>query len=140
MMKPVDTLKIQNGIGDLYERAPGHGWNDRRPAVNLFAGERLVAPFQSRNHGLLYRTYMIHSVVSSAIEKGEDPVAEIDRARSFGHELVFIFGTGSVIHNGPRSTTKHVMVQVGMQVRFEGNLYTLETAPNDNLRLKLVAN
>lgn len=138
MIKTTDTLKTQNGLGDLYERAPSGGFNDRRLAVNLIAGEHLALPFQSRNHGLLYRTYMIGSVVSGALSDGRDPVAELDRARRFGHELVFIFGTGVCIHNGPRSTTKHILVELGMLIRFEGNLYTLEKAPNDNLRLKPV--
>lgn len=132
-----DTLKIQNGIGDLYERAPTGGSCDHRKAVKLIDNERLVLPLESRfGHGLIYHTFTIGSVVSYALRNGDDPVAAIDRARSFGHELVFIFGNGSCIHNGPRSTTKHILVELGMTVRFEGNLYTIERAPNDNLRLK----
>jgi hypothetical protein len=132
-----DTLKIQNGIGDLYERAPTGGWCDHRQAVKLIDHERLVLPVQSRfGHGLIYNTYTIGSVVSGALRDGDDPVKALDRARSFGHELVFIFANGSCIHNGPRSTTKHVLIEIGMTVRFEGNLYTIETAPNDNIWLK----
>jgi len=135
-----DILKKQNGIGDLYVREPKKEWNKETETVmevvELWANDKLALEYESRNHGTLTRTYTINSVVSYALQYNECPIAAVERAKGFGHELVFIFGNGACIHNGPRSTAKHIYVEIGMTVKFQGHYYTIEKAPNDNLKLK----
>lgn len=128
-----DLIHHTSGIGHHVQRrsAPVYG-RVGVSATELVAGEKLVLD------GL--RTYTIGSVVSYAMKNGDDPVAAIDRARKNGHELVFIYGNGAMIYSGARmEPTPHVMVEVGMVVRFQGNLYTIEKAPNQNLRLQALA-
>lgn len=133
----VDILKVQNGIGDIYVRESTYIIGTAAQAVVLKDGEKLVLEYESRfGKGKLMSTFTIGSVASYAIRNDDCPIEAIERAKKLGHELVYIFGNGSCIHNGPRSTVKHVMVEYGMLVYFQGHFYTIEKAPNSNLTLK----
>jgi hypothetical protein len=134
----MDKLVMENGIGNLFERSTQiHMVNDQKVEfTQLFEAEDLVLPYQSIRHGILYRTYQIGSVIGGAVKDGNDPLEALERAKSFGHQLVFIFGLGSSIHNGPRSTRKHIFVKHGMTVRFMGQFYEIIKTSNDNLGLK----
>lgn len=116
-----------DGIGTHVHLTPTTRWNDAEPAKELRAGDRLVLG------GL--RTFSINSVVSYALECGEDPVAAIDHARGLGHELVWINGLGATLSRAPRAPRAHIIVEIGDRVRFEGQVYTIQPAPNHNLRL-----
>lgn len=134
-----DILKTQNGIGDIYERETQKKIHNHEPidVTVLQAGERLVLEYESRfGHGKLMRAYSINSVVSYALEYNECPIEAIERAKANGHKLVWINASASIIHNGPRSTNKHILVELGMKVYFQGHFYEIVKAPNDNLDLK----
>jgi hypothetical protein len=93
-------------------------------AKPLASGDRLVVD------GL--HTYQIGSVVSHALQNDDDPVAAVAQAKANGHELVYIFGLGARISRTPKA---YIRIDIGDLVRFEGNTYTIGTAPNRNLRL-----
>lgn len=80
-------------------------------------------------------TYKIGSVVGYALENGEDPIAAYNHAVQMGHELHYIFGLGACISDSRRERKRVIKVTIGMTVHFHGELFTIETAPNDNLKL-----
>lgn len=131
----MDKIVKTDGIGHHVARTPVEFYSRRHgdtlKVTKLVAGEKLVLD------GL--RTYTIGSVVSYAMENDHDPIEALDRARKNGHELVFIYGNGASITAHRREPTPHVIVEVGMQVKFEGCYYTIEKAPNQNLRLQALA-
>jgi hypothetical protein len=136
-----DILKKQNGIGDIFFREPKKFVKDGTilEATNLVAGERLALEYESIRHGTLTRTYSISSVVSYALEYNDCPIEAAERAKERGHKLVWINASATSIHNGPRSTAKYVLVEIGMTAYFQGHFYTIVKAPNDNLDLKPLA-
>lgn len=135
-MRHTDTQHHIDGIGLHMDRLPVETHQSRKagcgPVTLLEDSTRLVLD------GL--HTFMIGSVVSYALRNGDDPVEAIDHARSLGHELVYIFANGAVISSGGSlgQHRAHVRVTLGMRVQFEGNIYTIEKAPNHNLRLQPV--
>lgn len=135
-MRHTDTIRKTTGIGHHMDRHAVATYQSRKvcgdePVTHLDDGEMLILDD-------LY-TFKIGSVVSSALRDGRDPVAAVDRARKLGHELVFIYGLGAMIYAGARKTPEpYIRVSYGMKVQFEGNVYTIEKAPNQNLQLKPV--
>ena len=66
-----------------------------------------------------------------------DVESALDRAREHGHELVFIYGLGASVYAGARKAPEpYIRVEVGQKVMFHGGVYTIQKAPNDNLRLQ----
>lgn len=132
-MRYNDTIHHTTGIGHHIDRAGEHlrcgkvhCW-----ATELYAGEGLVLND--------LETFRISSVASSALQRNDDPVEAVERAKRLGHELVFIYGLGaSIVAGGPRAPEPYIRVTIGMTVRFQGNFYTIEKAPNHNLRLQPV--
>jgi len=135
-----DILKTQNGIGDIFFREPKKMVLNEEivEVTNLVANERLVIEYQSIRYGKLMKNYSICSVASYALEYNDCPVEAIERAKERGHKMVWINASATVLHNGPRSTTPHILVELGMKVYFQGHIYEIVKAPNDNLDLKLL--
>ncbi len=131
-MRHNDTQHHIDGIAIHLDRLPVETHQSRKagcgPVTLLEDSTRLVLD------GL--HTFMIGSVVSYALRNGDDPVEALDRARAHGHELVYIFARGAVVSASRGPCEAHVRVTLGMRVQFEGNIYTIEKAPNHNLRLQ----
>lgn len=103
------------------------------PHYILKDGDELALDSGSVKHG---HHYQIGSVISSALERGDDPFEAIERATKNGHELHFIFGLGSSITSQTRDRKTYIEVSHGDIVRFEGKYFTIEKAPNQNLHLE----
>lgn len=87
---------------------------------------------KERNH---LGSYTIGSVASSAIADGSCPYEARERALGFGHDLYFIFANAACITAHEREKETHIEVHYGMEVLFEGVVFTIEKAPNNNLKL-----
>ncbi len=88
-----------------------------------------------------FRTYSPGSVVSYALEYNECPIAAVERCRAqmardphAGHKLHWINQNATVISSGPQAQRQLVKVTIGMRVRFEGLLATIEADHNNNLK------
>lgn len=103
-----------------------------RGQVRLVAGDKLGL---MRAGGDYYDQYSISSVVSYAMEYHEDPIAAVDRARANGHELHWINHSATVLTSHKRPQETLIEVFIGMVVSFEGRLFKIAAAPNDNLKL-----
>jgi len=102
-------------------------------SYKLYAGDELVLAGSGRYAHT--RKYKINSVVSSTLSDGRDPVAAVERAKNNGHELHFIFGLGSVLTSHKVEKKRFIEVKHGDVVEFEGLIFTIEPANNDNLSL-----
>ncbi len=100
-------------------------------AVVLRAGEIVVLP----NH---LTRYEISSVASSAIQNNDCPIEAIDRAKEFGHKLVYFVQKSACLSNHethPEDRPRVIQVEIGMKIMFQGHFYEIQSAPNDNLKL-----
>lgn len=92
-------------------------------------------PFESRSHGIQYHFFKLGSVIGSAVRNGDDPLAALERAKGFGHNLHFAFPLAVVIHNGPKEKANKIALNWGDVIGFHGKRFKLVKAPNDNVSL-----
>lgn len=133
-MRHTDTIRMTTGIGHHVDRAQVSTYESHKQC-----GDELVTMLDDGDGLVLgdLKTYRIGSVIGGALRDGRDPVAALDRAREHGHELVFIYGLGASIYAGARKAPEpYIRVEVGQKVMFHGGVYTIQKAPNDNLRLQ----
>jgi Na+/H+-translocating membrane pyrophosphatase len=81
-----------------------------------------------------YRTYSPGSVVSYALQYNEDPIQAVADAKQRGHALHWINGRGACLTAEKRAAETVVAVTIGMKVRFEGLLATIEADFNSNIK------
>lgn len=105
-------------------------WNSNVEFTEIVADDQLGLA-RSR----YYQEFSPGSVVSYAMKNGEDPIAAIEDAVARGHNLHWINACASSITSHARPKETLVEVKIGMVVRFEGRLFTIEKAMNNNLDL-----
>lgn len=79
--------------------------------------------------------YCMGSVVSSCIEYGTCPIKGWNRAIENGHATHFITKLGVSITAHKQSRRQAIDVEWGQLVEFEGRLFTIEKANNENAKL-----
>lgn len=82
-----------------------------------------------------YARYQCGSVVSYALEYNECPIKALKGAKKAGENLHWINQLSTCITSHVRERERIVAVAVGMLIKFEGQLFTLEEARNGNLSL-----
>lgn len=119
---------------DVYERETTTAIHNGQQvaAVNISSEDRLGL----RHPRGFYREYRAGSVVSYALEYNECPIAAYNGAIERGHATHWINACGASIVSHNRPKWNLVKVEIGMLVKFEGRLFTIEKAPNDNLSLR----
>lgn len=103
--------------------------------AKMIDGMEFAMPFETRNYGTQYRFFKIGSVIGSAIHNGDDPLAALERAKGFGHELHFVFGLGVSITSHQRAKEEKFALNWGDVIGFHGKRFKLAKAPNDNVAL-----
>lgn len=98
-------------------------WDDRRPAKELRAGDLLCCP-----EGLT--TYTVGTVISYALDNGDDPIAAVRMAVSHGYELAWINQNGGCITSHERPIENCIVIRPGDTIRLEGRCYTVEKGNN----------
>lgn len=98
-------------------------------------GERFMLPRQTCNHGTVWSSYTLGSVVSYAMQYNNDPVQAVDRARANGHRLHWANHDATVISSNPPPKHTRYGLQWGDYIKFEGRIFQLQKAPNDNVSL-----
>lgn len=101
------------------------------PCLTLAAGDELACKLRS-----YYTTFQIGSVVSSSLADGRCPLAALERAKGFGHDLHFIFALSTSITSHKQARKTYIGVTIGQRVRFEGRYFEIVRQSNDNLGLK----
>jgi hypothetical protein len=111
---------------NVYKRSPkSEGF------VEITTEDTLILKVDGDHKG----TFSPGSVVSYALEYNECPLAAVERAKSNGHELVWINANGAMLTAHHRAAEDVVEVEYGMLVRFQGVIATIEKANNNNLKL-----
>lgn len=116
-----------------------HG--DRRPYTVVRHGDRLELPAYSP-----YGYFAFGSVAGYALENHESAEQSINRARGFGHPLVWINALASVIDCSGKSAQQKAMsfapagakfhsLEIGKLVWLEGQSYRIDKAANNNAQL-----
>lgn len=81
-----------------------------------------------------YKEFAPGSVVSYALQYNEDPIQAVAEAASRGHALRWINPCASVITSHKREPATLIEVTIGMKVRFEGFIATIQPDHNNNLK------
>ena len=107
--------------------------------VNITVDDILVKPSRIGK-------YQAGSVVSYALEYNECPMKAVERCKQnmidhprSGHKLHWINALASAISSDPTEKVDVIEVHYGMKVKFEGIVFTIEEANNNNLQLKEVS-
>lgn len=82
--------------------------------------------------------WRLGSVVSYAIENGEDPIEEYNRALERGHQTHYAMALGAILksHYEPKKPTdRRIMVKYGDVIIFHGQKFQIKKAPNNNINL-----
>lgn len=103
--------------------------------TNINTQDRYVLGRETRSHGLVYSQYSAGTAASYAIKNNECPIESYNDAVKRGHSTHWISGLGSSISSHKRESYDVYLLEVGMVVRLEGRLFTIATAPNNNLQL-----
>lgn len=85
-----------------------------------------------------YRTYKAGSVVSYALQYNECPIEAVEDAKARGHATRWINALGSMITAHEREAETVIAVRIGMLVRFEGLIATIQADHNNNLKFVAV--
>lgn len=107
--------------------------------AKMIDGMEFAMPFPSTRYGTQYHFFKIGSVGGYAVKNGDCPVEAVERAKANGHELHYVYGLGASISNQQREKGEKFALAWGEEIGFEGKRYTLEKAPNQNVRLVPVA-
>jgi len=108
--------------------------------VEITTEDTLILKTSNANKSLSVHggTFSAGSVVSYALEYNECPIAAVERAKSNGHDLVWINANAAVLTADHRDAVDVIEIEVGQLVRFQGVTATIEKAPNNNLKFKPV--
>lgn len=105
-------------------------------------GDKIALPFETRSHGTLWHFFRLGTVAGYAIERGEDPIAEIDRVQIHNaankydqHKLYWANACAVVLHNGPVTKEEVPGFNFGDTIILQGKVFKLEPDHNDNVKL-----
>ena len=86
-----------------------------------------------------YNHYQIGSVASYAIKNGDCPMEAIEHAKENGHDMYYVFGLGASITAHKQKIDYGRPVEYGQRIIFEGHIFELEVARNQNIGLKMIS-
>jgi hypothetical protein len=111
------------------------GETDQPVAHFLTEGDLIAVPFQSMNHGVLYRQYRASSAVGYALRYNECPIKAVDQARANRDDLHYLVPVGVTLSSDKRERPVAYRVLTGELVKFHGRFFKTVPAGNNNLKL-----
>lgn len=106
------------------------------PAYLTFKhGMKFAIPFQSQRHGTLWHFFTLGSVFGYAVHNGDDVLKNYERAVERGHKLWWANADAVVISNQKEEKKTIFGQNYGDVIKFEGKLFRLDKAPNNNVAL-----
>ena len=119
----------------IYRAAPRKSWalGIDRP---IFRDSDIIGlPWDSRRYGTMHHWYRFGSVASFALKSDDCPIRSVNRAKEHGHKLYWLNPEPTVLTNDRRPKEERVALEWGDEVVFEGRLFRIEKAPNQNAEL-----
>lgn len=113
------------------------GWNvvtrepDSKGFINLTNRDGLI----SSNH---LSRYTVSSAVSYALEYNDCPIEAYTRCIELGHKTHWINANATSITSEKQEKKTFLEVDFNALYRFEGQIFTIVKAPNNNLNLQAV--
>jgi len=101
---------------------------DRHGVINITANETITD--ESMSGG-----WYLGSVVSFALESNDCPLEAVERAKTNRHDLHWINAESTCISSSPQDLPARIQIKEDDIIRFEGKLFTIAKAPNNNKRL-----
>jgi len=128
----------QDRIMQIIADYPAYTIYAEDPAREFADGDVFAIPFQTRQHGTLYRFYTLGSVASYAKRYNKDPVKAVTDAVDRGHALYWANQNATSLTAHKRAKEVVPGFEVGDTIKFEGHTFVLVAAPNNNISLRLV--
>jgi hypothetical protein len=86
------------------------------------AAVEIAVPYQSRNHGELFKMYKVGSVAAYAAQYAQDEQDAIDRAIEKGHKTHFVTACATSITSHKSDHEIKILARPGQLIRFDGGL------------------
>jgi hypothetical protein len=108
----------------------------RTPAFMIMKhGSRFAIPMKTARHGILHKHFTLGSVIGYAVECGDDPIANLERAKERGHDLHWANANAVTLTAHKRDKERVFVLNYGDVITFEGIRFRLDKANNDNVKL-----
>jgi hypothetical protein len=115
----------------VIESKEDHIWND---------GDQFAVPYESRYHGTMYRMYTLGSTENyyrkSFSNYTDEQIAElVSREIKKGEPLYWAYANATIITEQKRAHETYRQLKHGDVIHFQGKRFTVNPAPNHNIRL-----
>lgn len=119
-----------------------HGLDAEYPQFR--AGDILGLPFETARYGTMYHWFIFGSVASYALQYNECPIEAVAKVQEriargeTGHQLHWLNPTGSMLTAEARAKETRVALDWGDWLIFEGRIFEVTKAANNNATLREV--
>lgn len=118
--------------------APAYTITEADLTKSFKAGDVFAVAYTSTRYGTMHRFYTFGSVVSYALQNNECPIKSFENAKVNGHETHWANQNATALTAHKQAHRTHVALKVGDVVKFEGREFSIENAPNHNIKLREV--
>jgi hypothetical protein len=120
---------------DIYEAAPRMHYDLQVARPTFMACDVVGLPYATKRHGILHHWFTFGSAVSYALEYREDPIEAHSKAVENGHLTHWLNTLPTTLTSDTLPKEDRVAVDWGDEVIFEGKLFKIMRAPNNNANL-----
>ncbi len=99
------------------------------------AGDVFGMARKSSRGDTLYTFFTLGSVVSYALKNGQCPMRAVEQSKAHNHALHWASQNCVAITSHKEAKRTHCGLAMGDTIRFEGRIFTLNPAPNNNVEL-----
>lgn len=133
-MKP-GALIADHPAWSIHEPTPQQSYalGINRPIFR--AGDVIGLPWETRRYGTQHRWYRFGSCASYALQYDHCPIRSYERAKRKGHKTHWLNAEATVLTDRPSPKETRIGLNWGDEVVFEGRLFRIEKAPNNNAAL-----
>lgn len=96
------------------------------------AGAEIAVMFSGRRN---YKMFTFGSAVSYALENNDDPINSYNECIERGHKTHWLNGNCVTVSNMKEAKKEYYLVELGDEILFEGIVFRVDKASNDNLEL-----
>lgn len=104
--------------------------------IPMFNADDVVGVLAPRGY---YKQYSFGSAVSYALKNGDDPIASYNREAERNHPTHWLNQCAVSLSSSKQEKKTIYEINVGDEILFEGVVFRVDTAPNDNLKLVKVS-
>lgn len=119
----------------IYRAKPRKHYDTGRTLPQFSACEILGLPFVTKRHGIQYQWFQFGSAVSYALQNGDCPIKSYQQAQERGHKTHWLNSTGTTLTAEPQEKQIRLALNFGEEVIFEGRVFRLDPAANNNADL-----